>query len=109
MKGKVWRCNGCGEEFDSTSEFNSRPSNLKYGLCLGCDSWSSPGIYKHYKGGLYEVQSRAKHAETGEIMVVYWNLEHSTTWVRPLKEFLKPAGDCARFTKTSSLRQFEIS
>lgn len=43
-----------------------------------------PGIYRHYKGGLYEVTGTASHSETLEPMVVYRALygEHGL-WVRP--------------------------
>lgn len=53
----------------------------------------SPGIYKHYKGNLYEVLSLAVHSETLEMMVVYKPLYKSpdfpdgTLWVRPLSMF----------------------
>ncbi|MDT7922998.1 MAG: DUF1653 domain-containing protein [Thermus sp.] len=30
-----------------------------------------PGIYRHYKGGLYRVLFLARHSETEEAMVVY--------------------------------------
>lgn len=43
-----------------------------------------PGIYRHFKGNLYEVLFIAKHSETQEPMVVYRALygEHGV-WVRP--------------------------
>lgn len=43
-----------------------------------------PGIYRHFKGNLYEVLFMAKHSETQEPMVVYRALygEHGV-WVRP--------------------------
>lgn len=42
------------------------------------------GVYRHYKGNLYEVVGLARHSETLEDMVVYKALygEHGT-WVRP--------------------------
>ena len=48
------------------------------------------GIYKHYKGKLYEVVGTARHSETLEEMVVYKALyqpEGENLWVRPLKMF----------------------
>ena len=51
-----------------------------------------PGIYKHYKGNLYEVIAVAKHSETLEKLVVYkatYQKEGETLWVRPLNMFLE--------------------
>lgn len=48
------------------------------------------GIYKHYKGKLYEVIGVARHSETLEEMVVYKALyenEADNFWVRPLEIF----------------------
>ena len=43
------------------------------------------GIYRHYKGNLYEVVGFAKHSETVEDMVIYKALYgEGKTWVRPL-------------------------
>ena len=44
------------------------------------------GVYRHFKGNLYEVIDVAKHSETLEEMVVYRALygEHGL-WVRPSK------------------------
>lgn len=60
------------------------------------------GIYKHFKGNLYEVIDIAKHSETEEEMVVYRSLKNNTLWVRPLKmwnEIVKRDGkEYLRFT-----------
>lgn len=48
------------------------------------------GIYRHYKGNLYQVLHTARHSETDEPMVVYRCLygEYSV-WVRPLTMFIE--------------------
>lgn len=49
-----------------------------------------PGLYRHYKGGLYKVLGAARHSETLEILVVYEALyknDLGQLWVRPLKMF----------------------
>lgn len=46
------------------------------------------GVYRHYKGGMYEVTGFAKHSETEEDMVIYKTLYGKfDTWVRPLEMF----------------------
>ena len=47
-----------------------------------------PGIYKHYKGNLYQVMEVATHSETLEKVVVYRPLYgERELWVRPLAMF----------------------
>lgn len=42
------------------------------------------GIYRHFKGNLYEVLGTAKHSESLEEMVVYKALyDEGSLWVRP--------------------------
>lgn len=43
-----------------------------------------PGIYRHFKGNLYELVGIARHSETLEPMVVYRALYgEGGLWVRP--------------------------
>ncbi len=48
------------------------------------------GLYKHYKGNMYEVYMTAKHSETEEWMVVYKALYgEEGMWVRPYEMFVE--------------------
>ena len=48
------------------------------------------GLYRHYKGNLYEVYMTAQHSETQEWMVVYKALYGKEgMWVRPYDMFLE--------------------
>lgn len=49
----------------------------------------SPGRYRHFKGGEYEVIDIARHSETEQWMVVYRPLYgERALWVRPLALFV---------------------
>ncbi len=49
-----------------------------------------PGIYRHFKGGRYEVVGVASHSENSEEkFVVYKSLTTGLLWVRPLQMFLE--------------------
>ena len=46
------------------------------------------GLYRHYKGGMYEVIGTARHSETLEPMTVYRALYGAHgLWVRPAAMF----------------------
>ena len=49
-----------------------------------------PGLYRHYKGNLYEVVDTVRHSETLEPLTLYRALygEHGL-WVRPAAMFLE--------------------
>ena len=43
------------------------------------------GLYRHFKGNVYEVTAIAKHSETDEEMVVYHAVANPDEfWIRPL-------------------------
>ena len=47
-----------------------------------------PGLYRHYKGNMYEVIDTARHSETCEPMTVYRALYGAHgLWVRPAAMF----------------------
>lgn len=47
-----------------------------------------PGVYRHYKGPLYDVIGVARHSETEELLVVYRpQYGERALWVRPLSMF----------------------
>ncbi len=75
--------------------------------------WSSeaknlkPGIYRHFKGGEYQLIKVARDSETTKEVVVYQSLEHpDRVWVRPLGMFIENVSrdgyDGPRFTYQKS-------
>lgn len=48
-----------------------------------------PGVYRHFKGNLYEVLDLARHSESEEWHVIYRPLNHpeSGLWIRPVSMF----------------------
>jgi hypothetical protein len=56
-----------------------------------------PGLYRHYKGGLYQVLYLARHSETEEQLVVYRSLAEGGVWVRPAAMFLEHVNGKLRF------------
>ena len=49
-----------------------------------------PGVYRHFKGGLYLLLGQACHSETMEKMVVYQALYGERGWwVRPANMWLE--------------------
>ena len=44
-------------------------------------------LYKHFKGGFYQVLNVAKHTETGEMLVIYREVSKDTIYARPYDMF----------------------
>ncbi len=63
----------------------------------------TPGLYRHFKGGLYDLLGVATHTETGEELAVYRSIETGRLFVRPAAMFegsLERAGYSGpRFTR----------
>jgi len=67
-----------------------------------------PGLYRHFKGGVYEVLCTATHTETDEELVIYRPLYGARkTWARPASmwaETVKRGGYCGpRFMPISKI------
>jgi hypothetical protein len=65
-----------------------------------------PGLYRHYKGGLYQVLHIAQHSETEEQLVVYRSLSQGGVWVRPAAMFLEQVNGRPRFER---MPQMEVA
>lgn len=66
------------------------------------------GIYRHFKGDLYLVESLAKHCETDEWHVVYRALYHEgQVWIRPLGEFASEV-DHKKYPDVQQKWRFEL-
>ena len=51
---------------------------------------AAPGLYRHYKGNLYEVVDTVRHSETLEALTLYRALYGERgLWVRPAAMFLE--------------------
>jgi len=57
-----------------------------------------PGkLYKHYKGGLYEVLLLAKHSENDEMLVIYRSVQFGTHYARPISSWQESVNSNPRF------------
>ncbi len=57
-----------------------------------------PGtIYRHYKGGLYEVLHLAKNTDNDETMVIYRSIQFGSYYARPLTDWNTPVDNNPRF------------
>lgn len=56
-----------------------------------------PGLYRHYKGGLYTVLCVGRHSETEEWLVTYRSEALGSYWVRPLAMWQEQVDGIPRF------------
>ncbi len=63
------------------------------------------GIYRHYKGNMYQVIDLVQHSETQEWLVLYKALyEDYSSWVRPFTMFCEQVQ-----TEQGLLPRFELT
>lgn len=57
------------------------------------------GIYRHFKGGIYEVVGVAIHTETQDGLVLYKDVNnpHNIIWARPIKMWNEAVNGKKRF------------
>ena len=67
------------------------------------------GIYRHYKGNLYQLLAVARHSETGEVLAVYQALYGDYGfWTRPLEMFRETVErDGRTIPRFELIREFE--
>ena len=49
----------------------------------------SGDIYRHYKGGIYQIIAVGMHVETYKMFVTYFSIPYQKIWVRDLDEWHK--------------------
>ncbi|GBQ97161.1 DUF1653 domain-containing protein [Gluconacetobacter sp. 1b LMG 1731] len=57
-----------------------------------------PGLYRHYKGGLYTLICVGRHSETEEWLVTYRSEARGDYWVRPLAMWVEDVAGVPRFS-----------
>lgn len=62
-------------------------------------------IYKHYKGGTYQVISLATHTEQNQILVIYKSLNFGSVYARPIEEWNKLTEDGRKRFELEERRQ----
>ena len=64
------------------------------------------GLYRHFKGDVYNAYGIAEHSETGEKLVVYQRLNDARWFVRPVEMFLSKV-DKEKYPEAKQEYRFE--
>jgi hypothetical protein len=73
---------------------------IKDSFHLEMENWpKAKELYKHYKGGQYEIISCAPMESDGTPIVIYESLQNKTQWARTLSNFTELVNDIPRFMK----------
>ena len=62
-----------------------------------------PGVYRHYKGGLYRFLFTATEEEKQRLVVVYLSLESGRIWTRPADSWV----GCVKDEDGKTTRRFQ--
>jgi len=61
------------------------------------------GLYRHFKGGIYEIVGFATCTQSDETVVIYKSYEQTKLWTRPIADFLTllntSTHHCGRFER----------
>ena len=63
-------------------------------------------VYKHFKGGFYQVLNVAKHTETGEMLVIYREVSNNIIYARPYDMFISKV-DNEKYPEVKQEYRFE--
>lgn len=75
---------GCNVRFEKVLEWKAARAAIGPQVTTG-------GLYRHYKGGLYETVCDAREEATKRRVVVYRNVESQEVWTRPWVDFFSVA------------------
>ncbi|NCC63144.1 MAG: DUF1653 domain-containing protein [Spirochaetia bacterium] len=67
------------------------------------------GLYRHFKGGLYEVVDTVIDSETLKTMVLYRPVDSSYLWVRDYDMFTSLVGDAHKKIKRFALLEEDLA
>ncbi len=64
-------------------------------------AWPKAGeVWRHYKGGMYDIITIAVHESELVPLVVYRSQSHGTVWARPVGNWLEIVNGSPRFVRS---------
>ncbi len=85
-----WTCTRCVTKDIVKQYLDNKFSNKEQNMTIVNIKYPEPGkLYNHYKGGIYEVLTLAKHSETDETLVIYKSVHFGSVHARPLEQWFE--------------------